>query len=105
MVIKDISRAEFIRRLSLQSDLEHFIGKEVEWFSNETGNIIGTIALGDSSRGWNYVILRRNRMGKFHVCDVVCDFFNHAAARVNIMFAMVGAGRSQRSKFPQMACS
>jgi hypothetical protein len=100
MVIKAIGRVEFIHRLSLDSDLEHFIGKEVEWFSNKTGNIIGTIALGDRTRGWNYVVLRRNEIGKFHVCDVVCDFYNHAAARVDFMFAMVGAGQRRRKQFP-----
>ena len=105
MIVKDIGRAEFIDRLSLHSDLEHFIGKEVEWFSNTTGNIIGTIALGNKSRGWNYVILKRNQMGKFHVCKVVCDFYDHAAARVDFMLAIVGAGQSRRVQFPQMACS
>jgi hypothetical protein len=105
MIVKDIGRAEFIRRLSQHSDLEHFIGNEVEWFTNKTGNIIGTIALGDKSMGWNYVILRRNRMGEFHVCDAVCDFYNHAAARVDLMFAMVGAGQSRRAQFPRTACS
>jgi hypothetical protein len=104
MVIKAIGRVEFIRRLSLDSDLEHFIGKEVEGFSNRTGNILGTIALGDSSRGWNYVILKRNQLGKFHACDVVCDFYNHEAARVDFMFAMVGAGQSREKQFPRMAC-
>jgi hypothetical protein len=106
VVIKDIGRAEFIRHLSPHSDLEHFIGEEVEWFSNKTGNIIGTIALGgSSSRGWNYVILKRNRMGKFHVCNIVCDFYNLAAARVDFMFAIVGAGQNRRVHFPRMAGS
>ena len=105
MIIKNIGRPEFIRGLSLHSDLERFIGKEVEWFSNKTGNILGTIALGDSSRGWNYVILRRNQMGRFHVCDVVCDFYNHATAKVDFMFAMVGAGHSRRVQFSRMALS
>ena len=103
MVIKAIGRAEFIYRLSLDSDLEHFIGKEVEWFSNKTGNILGTIALGDGSRGWNYVILKRNQLGKFHACNVVCDFYNHGAARVDFMFAMVRAGQSRGEQFPRMA--
>jgi hypothetical protein len=105
MVVKDIGRTEFIRRLSLHSDLEHFIGNEVEWFANKTGNVIGTIAQGDKSRGWNYVILKRNQMGKFHVRNSVCDFYNHAAARVDFMFAMMGAGQSRRAQFPRMACS
>jgi hypothetical protein len=102
MVIKDISRTEFIGRLSLHSDLEHFIGKEVDWFSNKRGNIIGTIASGDRSRGWNYVILKRNQTGTFHVRNVMCDFYNHAAARVALIFAMVGAGQSRRAQFPRM---
>lgn len=104
MVIKNIGRAEFVRRLLPHGDLEHFIGREVEWFSTKKGNIIGTIALGDSNRGWNYIILRRNRTGRLHVCNVVCDFYNHAAARVDFMFAIVGAGQSQRVQFPRMAC-
>jgi hypothetical protein len=91
MVIKDIGRAEFIRHLTLHSNLEHFIGKEVEWFSGKTGNILGPIALGGISRGWNYVILKRNRMGKFHVRNVACNFFNRAAARVDFMFAMAAS--------------
>jgi hypothetical protein len=99
MVIKSIDRPEFVRRLSLDCDLEHLIGKEVEWFSSKTGNIIGTIALGDRRRGWNYVVLRRDQVGKFHVCDVVCNFYNHAAARVDFMFAMVGARQSPRKQF------
>ena len=103
MVIKAIGRAEFIHRLSLDSDLEHFIGKEVEWFSNRTGNILGTIALGDKGRGWIYVILKRNRQGKFYACDVVCDFYNYGAAGVDFMLAMVAAGQSRGEQFPRMA--
>ena len=104
MVIRAIGRAEFIHRLSLDSDLEHFIGKEVGWFSNRTGNILGAIALGDKDRGWNYVILKRDQLGKFYACDVVCDFYNHGAARVDFMLAMVAAGRSQGEQFRRMAC-
>ena len=104
MVMKAIGRAEFIDRLSLDSDLERFIGKEVEWFSNRTGNILGTIALGDKSRGWNYVILKRNQLGKFHACDVVCDFYDHGAVRVDLMLAMVAAGQNRWKQLPRMAC-
>ena len=57
MVIKANGRAEFICRLSLHSDLERLIGNEIEWFSNKTGTILGTVAPGDERRGWNYVIL------------------------------------------------
>jgi hypothetical protein len=43
MAIRATGRAEFIRRLSLKSDLERLVGKEVEWFANAAGNIISTI--------------------------------------------------------------
>ncbi len=92
MTIKGVERAEFIRLLSLQTDLESYVGKEVEWFSNTAGNVIGTIALGDGKLGWNYVVLRRETAGKFHACHVACDFYNHAAARVDCMYAMAVAG-------------
>jgi hypothetical protein len=105
MVVRDIGRAEFISYLSVRSDLEHFIGKQVEWFSNKAGNVIGTIALGGKNRGWNYVVFRRNHKGEFHVSDTVCDFYSHAAARVDFMLAMVGAGQSRWKKYPLMDCS
>jgi hypothetical protein len=92
MAINGVDRAEFIHLLSLQTDLESFVGKEVEWFSNKAGNVIGTIALGDGTRGWNYVVLRRETTGKFHACNVACNFYNHAAARVDCMYAMAVAG-------------
>ena len=98
MVIKEIGRTEFKRSLSPHSDLELSIGKEVEWFSNKTGNIIGAIALGDQSRGWNFVILKRNQIGRFNVCGVACDFYNLAAARVDFRFAMALARRGQSLK-------
>jgi hypothetical protein len=33
MTIRVTGRAEFILRLSLHSDLERLVGKEVEWFA------------------------------------------------------------------------
>ena len=92
MVINNVDRAEFIHLLSLQSDLESFVGKEVEWFSNTAANVIGTIALGARNRGWNYVVLRREKMGKFHACNVAREFYSQAAAKVHCVFAMAAAG-------------
>jgi hypothetical protein len=92
MVINNVDRAEFIHLLPSQSDLESFVGKEVEWFSNTAGNVIGTIALGDRNRGWKYAILRRETMGKFHLCNVARDFYSQVAARIHCVFAMAAAG-------------
>jgi len=92
MAINNVDRTKFIRLLSLQSDLESFVGKEFEWFSNTGGNVIGTIALETGNKGWNYVVLKRKEMGEFRACEVACNFYNQAAARVDCMFAMAAAG-------------
>ena len=102
MEVKDIGRAEFVRRLPARSDLERFIGEEIEWFSNQRGNVIGTIARGDKSKGWNYVVLKQTQTSEFHVCNAVCNFYNHEAARVDCMFAMVEAGQNRPAQFSQM---
>ena len=40
-------------------------------------------------------------MGKFHVCNAVCHFYNQTAARVDFMFAMAGLGRADGYSFPE----
>jgi len=99
MSATSISRAEFVRRLSLDNDLERFIGKEVEWFADDTGNVIGTIALG--STGWSYVILRRDKLGNFRVCNVRGNLYGLDAARMDIFSEMGAEVRSGREVFPQ----
>jgi hypothetical protein len=88
MAIRATGRAEFIRRLSLQSDLERWIGKEVEWFADAAGNVIGTIALAARDRGWNYVVLRKNRLGNFQASNRREDLFSLDEARVDCLQAM-----------------
>lgn len=88
MAIRATGRAEFIRRLSLHSDLERLIGKEVEWFANAAGNVIGTIALAARNRGWNYVVLRKNKLGNFRAFNRREDLFSLEEARVDCLQAM-----------------
>lgn len=95
-MIKEIGRTEFIRHLSLDSDLEQFVGKELEWFSNMAGNILGTIAFEGRKRGRIYIILRRNPTGRFQVLSVICDFYNRRAARIDFLRAMVVADEDEK---------
>jgi hypothetical protein len=99
MAIRATGRAEFIRRLSLQSDLERLVGKEVEWFANAAGNIISTIALAARDRGWNYVVLRKNELGNFQASNRGEDLFSLAEARMDCLQAMGTTDGSIRNYF------
>jgi len=61
---------------------------EVEWFSNWSGDLLGTIVKGDSVAAWNYVILKRDRKGETHVRKVMNNFFDLKAARVDLLLSM-----------------
>ena|ERR1035437_2540934 len=88
MAIRATGRTEFIRRLFLLGDLERLIGMEIEWFANAAGNVIGTIALAASDRGWNYVVLRKNRLGNFQAFNRRENLFSLDEARVDCLQAM-----------------
>jgi hypothetical protein len=88
MTIRATGRAEFIRRLSLHSDLERWVGKEIEWFADAAGNVIATIALAARDRGWNYVVLRKNKLGNFQASNRREDLFSLDEARVDCLQAM-----------------
>ena len=62
--------------------------EEVEWFSNRSGNLFGTVARGEGEAGWNYAILKRDRKGEFHVRKVMNNFFNLNATRVDLFLSM-----------------
>jgi hypothetical protein len=88
MAIRATGRPEFIRRLSLHSDLERWVGKEVEWFADAAGNVIGTIALAARDRGWNYVVLRKNKLGNFRASNRRENLFSLHGARADCLRAM-----------------
>ncbi len=88
MAIRATGRAEFIRRLSLKSDLERLVGKEVEWFAGAAGNVIGTIALASRDGGWNYVVLRKNELGNFQASNRRENLFSLNEARVDCLQTM-----------------
>jgi hypothetical protein len=89
MSIKTIPRSEIERLLPYNSALEDIMMEQVEWFSNKSGNLLGTIARGSSVAGWNYAVLNRDGKGDFRVRKVMNNFFNLKAARVDLMLSMI----------------
>jgi len=95
MNIKTISRSQFDRLLTHNPALKNMLAEEVEWFSNRSGNLLGTIAEGGCVTGWNYVVLKRDKKGDFHTRKVMGNFFNLKAARVDLLHSMAGIAISQ----------
>ena len=95
MNIKTISRTEFNRLLPYNPALRNLMVEQVEWFSNRSGNLLGAIAEGECVAGWNYVILKRDKKGDFHIRKVMSNFFNWKAARVDLLLSMAGIAISQ----------
>ena len=95
MNIKTIPRSEFDRLLPHNPALRNLMAEQVEWFSNRSGNLLGSIAEGERVAGWNYVILKRDKKGDFHIRKVMSNFFNLKAARVDLLLSMAGIAINQ----------
>lgn len=94
MMINSISRGDIDQFLPQRPNIDRFIGSEVEWFSDQIGNIIGTIAEGSTSANWGYVILRRDECGKYHFWDLETGIESCDAARMQIVHAMQATQKS-----------
>ena len=91
MAIKSISRTEFNRIFTFDSELAPYIGEEFEWYADDAENVIGTIARGMSDSSWTYTILRRNALGDFLVSTLSRDFMHLQTARVVCLRDMAAA--------------
>ena len=96
MGIKTIPRSEFTRWLPQNPALESWMAEQVEWFSDRTENLLGTIAKGKGVAGWNYVILERDKIGDFYVHKVMDNFFSLETARVDLLLWMAGSEKIAR---------
>jgi len=96
MSIRAIPRSEFDRLLPQNPAVESLVGKEVEWFSNRSGNLLGAVAKGEGVAGWNYAILKRDHKGDPHVRKVMDNFFSLKAAKVDLLLSMAGIESANR---------
>lgn len=95
MNIKTIPRSEFDDLVPQYPALDSLMTEQVEWFASRSGNTLATIAKGEGVAGWNYVILKRDRRGDFHVRKVMNNFFNRNAAKIDLMLSMTAIGCNQ----------
>jgi hypothetical protein len=88
VMIKSISQDEMNQFLPHRPNIDRFIGVEIEWFSDDVGNIIGAIGEGTSNINWGYVVLRRDDCGKYRFWDLETGIESCDATRIQIVRAM-----------------
>ena len=88
MRIQTVPHSEFDRLLPHHPVLENFMVEQVEWFSNRSGTLLGTIAGGRGLTGWNYAVMKRDTTGDFHVRKVMTNFSSLTAARLCLLLSM-----------------
>ena len=81
MAINSISRAEFNRMFTFDSELAPYIGDEVEWYADDAKNVIGVIARGVARSEFWGVIARDPAFAKEGVVWEKGDSA-HLAARI-----------------------
>ena len=91
-----IPRSEFDRLLLHNTVLENLKVEQVEWFSNRSGSLLGTVAKGQRVAGWNYAILKRGKKGGFYVHKVMNNFFSSEDARVDLLLWMARSEKIAR---------
>jgi len=90
MSIRTILRSEFDRLLPHDPILEDYMLEQVEWFSNQSGTLLGAIAKGENHAGWNYAIFKQDRHGDFHIRKVMNNRLNLKAVRDELLVSMAG---------------
>ncbi len=86
--------------LPRRSNIDRSIGAEAEWFSDEVGNVIGTIAEGTTNMHWGYAILRRDDGGKYQFWDLETGIESGDAARTQIVHVMEATQKSGQARSP-----
>lgn len=92
--VRNISRVDLDQFLPHRLAIGRFIGEEVEWFADEAGNSIGTMAHGTTNMNWGYVALRRDELGHYLIWDLKTGIEGCDAARIQIVRAMEATQKS-----------
>ena len=95
MPFESIRKEKFDRFHPPDLGLESLMLWQTEWFANEVGTTIGTLAAGKSYESWNYAVLGREKTGVFRIYKLGGDTFSLNDARAEFLLEMAAAVKSQ----------
>src|SRR5579862_7830985 len=88
MLIRHIQRTEFDQLMPQNAALERAMGQQMEWYSSESHGVLGSVGRAKRQPGWNYVILKRDKDGDFHVYKVMDHFLGSRSAKEDLFISM-----------------
>ena len=86
-----ISRHEFDKLFPDRTLLESFTGQQVEWFVNESNNIVGAIDHEPRVGTWSYVVMKRNQEGILRVLELNENMISRPDAETELFLKMEAA--------------
>ena len=86
-----ISRNEFDKLFPDRTLLESFTGQQVEWFVNESNNIVGAIDHEPRVGTWSYVVMKRNQEGILRVLELNENMISRPDAETELFLKMEAA--------------
>jgi hypothetical protein len=107
MKTKFISRrqAEEIRPLRVEREIatSHETDDEIAWFTDDDGNLFGTLTVGNGRKSWGYVILGRSERGELLLLARRTNYRTWEVAELQLLLAMDAARKRRRALLTQPA--
>ncbi len=101
MVIINNMGKEAFQQLLRPNVNSEIVGEEVEWFTDLTETICGTVGL-SKKKGWGFAIMKHDTAANFQVCQRQGNFPTRNTARRELLRQMAGAGEVEAE--PLAAC-
>lgn len=98
MAIRNISQRKFAQRIPIPLSFETEIGEQVEWWTNEVGTIIGTVAKERTGSGWLCIVLGKDKDGGFRVYTLELGMESQQAASLRLLDAMGVAEKTRTAR-------
>lgn len=99
--IHKLSEKEFDSFRPVRGPLTALVGDEKEWYAARRGNVIGVLVLDRIDKDWSYVILGRDRHGKFRAIDAQVSFETEQQARQRLLTELRRISRTGKKTFSQ----
>jgi hypothetical protein len=91
VAVRPIGRREFNRLFPYTGELTPFIGKEVEWFTDDARSAVGIIGRSRTQPAWRYAVLKRSQLGDFKVAHLGEAFADLPTTRDECQHAVAAA--------------
>ena len=100
-LIRKINKQRFDALTYAKHPYAGMIGREVEWYSDSTDNVLGAVVLILTDNDWSWVVLGRDEAALFRAIDFAVSLPTVAKARKILRERMSKHSKTGKSTFPQ----